>query len=234
MKLCDTLIRSCLCIFFSFLIYNIHGHEHHNQIDPVTAKYSQSAINVDPLSKHIETSTIQNDNFQQLNDDEILQDTIDARLLTKHNLRQSVHRDSDDDNSENEQEYINKLNSALEKDYLSEAQDQYEPPHTIDTINKTPSQNLLKEDVQVPLRTINETRSSTPIQTSNQRQEQTSDELSSTEASPASDTLIHTKTSDAELNLKQTSDKIISRVQVPSNEQKPADIFQEKVTKENL
>ncbi|CAF4140062.1 unnamed protein product, partial [Rotaria sp. Silwood1] len=62
----------------------------------------------------------------------------------------------------------------------------------------------------------------------------TSDELSSTEASPASDTLIHTKISDAELNLKQTSDKIISRVQVPSNEQKPADIFQEKVTKENL
>ncbi|CAF3563610.1 unnamed protein product [Rotaria socialis] len=235
MMLCDTLIQSCLFIFFSFLIYNTRGHEHHSQIDPVTTKYSQSAINVEPLSKYIETSTIQNNNFQQLNDDESLQDTIDARLLAKHNLRQSVHQDNEDDASENEEEYINKLNSALEKDYLSESQHQYESPHAIDTINKTPSQNLLKEDVQVPLRTINETRSSpTPIQTSNQRQEQTSDGLSLTEASPTSDTLIHTKTSDAELNLKQTSDKIISRVQVPSNEQKPADIVQEKVTKENV
>lgn len=42
-----------LFILLAIWIHSCHGHEHHNHIDPVTAKYSQSTNAIDPLSKHL-------------------------------------------------------------------------------------------------------------------------------------------------------------------------------------
>ncbi len=55
----------------------------------------------------LETVNVQKNDFQQHNDDEHLDDTIDARLQAKHNLRQSVHQHTDDDKHENEQDCKN-------------------------------------------------------------------------------------------------------------------------------
>jgi len=110
-----------LFILLSQFIYNCHGHEHHNHVDPVTAKYSQPAATVDPLNKPIgsfnwfiwfdeilflfllETANVPKTDFQH-NDDDSLHDTIELRLRAKHDLRQSVHQHSQDDKHDDEQD----------------------------------------------------------------------------------------------------------------------------------
>jgi hypothetical protein len=121
MRLCN---QYSLFISLSLFIYNCYGHEHPNHIDPVTTKYSGSTGTVDPLTKpigefhsslffshfciifyfiYLETANVPKNDFQQHNEDEHLHDTIEARLQAKHNLRQSVHQHTDDDQHESEQ-----------------------------------------------------------------------------------------------------------------------------------
>ncbi len=52
---------------------------------------------------YLETANVPKNDFQQHNEDEHLHDTIEARLQAKHNLRQSVHQHTDDDQHESEQ-----------------------------------------------------------------------------------------------------------------------------------
>ncbi|CAF0751568.1 unnamed protein product [Rotaria sordida] len=224
-------MQSCLFICLCLFIYNCYAHEHQNHIDPATTQYSQSAINVDPLSKHIETTNVQKNEFQQSNDDEHVGDTIEARLRAKHDLRQSVHQQSIDDKSDNEQDYINRLNSALEKEYKKEPESQHIPPPIVDTIHNAPSQNQIKENVEVPPRILNET---TSRQTPQERQQHTSDEQPSTQAPPIIDTVKHAQILDEKLHLKPVSNEIISPTGVQTNEQQPIGVIQEKVIKEDI
>jgi hypothetical protein len=53
MRLCNVLIQYFLFICLSRFNYNCYAHEHHNHVDPVTTKYSQSGVTVDPINKHI-------------------------------------------------------------------------------------------------------------------------------------------------------------------------------------
>ncbi|CAF4484310.1 unnamed protein product [Rotaria sp. Silwood1] len=224
----QTLFLPYVCLLFMPKIKNkvliIVSHEHQNHIDPVTAKYSQSAINVDPLNQHIESTNIQKTEFQQPNDDEHLDDTIEARLQTKHNLRQSVHQQSDDDKFDNEQDYINRLNSALENEYKKEPESQHVASRIADTIHNAPSQNQIKEDVQVPSRIVNETIS---IQTPKEQH-------TTNEASPIIDTLKHAQNLDEKLSSKLLSNEITDSARVQTNEQQPTNIIEEKVIKEDI
>lgn len=49
---------------------------------------------------YLETGHVHRTNFQEHQDDAHQHDTIEARLRTKHNLRQSVHQHVDDDEQE--------------------------------------------------------------------------------------------------------------------------------------
>jgi len=51
MRLCNALITYILFISLSLSFYHCNGHEHHNHADPVTAKFTESAVTVDPLAK---------------------------------------------------------------------------------------------------------------------------------------------------------------------------------------
>ncbi|CAF2885569.1 unnamed protein product [Rotaria sp. Silwood2] len=175
---------------------------------------------------NLKTTNIQKNELQQPNDNEHLDDTIDARLRAKHDLRQLVHEQSDGDKLDNEQDYIDRLNSALENEYKKEPESQHIAPPTTNTIHNTPSQNQIKEDIQVTSRVLNET---TSIQTPQEQRQHTNNEPSS-----VIDTLKHAQIIDEKLNSKPISDETIPPPQAQTNEQQPTNVIQEKVAKEDV
>ncbi|CAF4097930.1 unnamed protein product, partial [Adineta steineri] len=235
MRLCNALIHYFLfTIFLSLCISNCYGHEHHNHVDPVTAKYSQSAVTIDPLSTNIETA-----NIHKNHDDEHLQDTIDARLRTKHDLRQSVHQHSDDDDDhihENEEDYINRLNSALEDNYGNEFQFEQVAPPLADPINNIQLQNQTKEDVKIPPHIHKETTStlSPSIQIPSEQKQYINDELQLTEKPHIIENQKYNQNIDENSNPNVVVDEIISSRHLQTDEQELTDTYPQKIIKEDI
>ncbi|UJR26027.1 hypothetical protein I4U23_007373 [Adineta vaga] len=218
MRLCNALIHYFLFLFLSLSISQCYGNEHHNHADPVTTKYSQSAASIDPLNNDIDTT-----NVHKHNDDDHhhLHDTIEARLKAKHNLRQSVHQHGDDDKHENEEDYINRLNSALEDNYNHEHQFQYVAPPVVEIVNNTKLKNQTNENIEKSSQIQNDTTPSlsTSIQTPTEEKQSTTDELTSTEDSKTIDNQKYIQNLDENTDSKISLEKTLPPLELKTNQQ---------------
>lgn len=131
---------------------------------------------------------------------------------------------------------IDRLNSALEDGYKTEQQVPYTVAPIVDTINNISSQNVTKEDVQIPLQIQKETISSptTSIPTPSEPKQSTGDGLSSTTAPTLIDTTKQIPNLDEKSHSKVISDEIIQPLPIKINDQQWKDPVQHNVVKEDI